>query len=98
MEELFVAGVSNDSDNDGTNRTGTYVLRIKLKRDIPQLLPILGKRIKINYPGRPRQCTNCFRIHANENANPKRSHGRNMHATSQGPTKSFQLNCLGVGC
>ena len=72
VEELFEDGTGNNTENDGTNRTGTYALRIKLKRDIPQLLPMLGKRIKINYPGVQRLCTNCFRNHHKKNCQSKK--------------------------
>ena len=72
VEELFEDGVSKATENDGTNRTGTYALRIKLKKNIPQLLPMLGKRIKIDYPGIQRLCTNCFKSHHKKNCQSKK--------------------------
>ena len=62
-EELFDDGGDPLAGSDGTNRTGNYNVRIKLARDVPQLLPILGKRIKIYYPGIQRLCPNCFGPH-----------------------------------
>ena len=57
-EQLF-----DDGGSEGLNRTGNYTLRIKLVKDIPQLIPIHGKRIKIHYPGVSRLCTKCFGKH-----------------------------------
>ena len=66
-EELFKDGVNGDGPNDGTNRTGNYLVTIRLKKQITQFLPILGRRIKIIYPGIQRQCTNCFGNHSKQN-------------------------------
>ena len=40
VEELFDDGVSSDPnpENGGTNRTGTYVARVKLNGDIPEYI------------------------------------------------------------
>ena len=57
-EQLF-----DDGGEEGLNRTGNYTVRIRLEKDIPQLIPIHGKRIKINYPGVSRLCTKCFGKH-----------------------------------
>jgi hypothetical protein len=62
-EALFEAGSNPNAAEDGTNRTGNYNMKIMLNQDIPQLLPILGKRIKVQYPGIQRMCTNCFGNH-----------------------------------
>ena len=62
-EDLFDDGSDPDVEKDGTNRTGTYSVRMKLKVPVPQLLPIMGKRIKIHYPGIQKLCTNCFGNH-----------------------------------
>ena len=62
-EVLFNDGSDPSNEEDGTNRTGNYSVRIKLSKPIPQLIPILDKRIKIHYPGVQKQCTNCFRNH-----------------------------------
>ena len=42
-EQLFDYG-----GDEGLNRTGNYTVRIRLEKDIPQLVPIHGKRIKIH--------------------------------------------------
>ena len=62
-EALFDDGGDPNAAEDGTNRTGNYNVKIKLNQDIPQLVPILGKRIKVHYPGVQRLCTNCFGNH-----------------------------------
>ena len=45
VEELFDDGLNEESQ--GTNRTGTYVVKLKLNKDVPELLPIAGRRILI---------------------------------------------------
>jgi hypothetical protein len=71
-EELFDDGGLPDNELDGTNRTGNYIARIKLRRDIPEWVPILGKRIKISYQGVRRLCTNCFGQHPKKSCQSKK--------------------------
>ena len=71
-EALFDDGGDPLEAADGTNRTGNYNVKIKLRGDIPQLLPILGKRIRIFYPGIPRLCTNCFKGHHRSSCHSKK--------------------------
>ena len=48
LEDTFQDGLTPPgSENCGTDRTGTYSVNIKLYRKIPQLLPIMGKRVRI---------------------------------------------------
>ena len=49
VEELFEDGKTGNPETEGTNRTGTYIVCIKLSRDIPELLPVSGRRIWISY-------------------------------------------------
>ena len=63
LEDLFEDGICPASASGGLNRTGIYSVKIKLSRDIPQILPILGKRIKIHYKGIQKLCLNCFGPH-----------------------------------
>jgi hypothetical protein len=56
-------GTNPEDENDGNNRTGNYIVRVKLERKIPELVPIMGKRVKFFYPGIQRLCTNCFGNH-----------------------------------
>ena len=47
----------------GGSGTGIYSLKMKMDREIPQLLPMDGKRVKIFYRGIGKLCTNCFMPH-----------------------------------
>jgi hypothetical protein len=62
VEDVFEDGVNIEGDA-GTNRTGTYSVTIKLDKNIPQLLPIMGKRVRVYYPGIQKLCPNCFGPH-----------------------------------
>ena len=53
----------DDGDTSGSNRSGIYSVKVKLDRDIPYLLPMCGKRIKIYYRGVQRLCPVCFGKH-----------------------------------
>ena len=55
--------ILEDEDEDGEDRTGNYCVKMRLDRDIPQLLPMWGRRIKIFYVGIQKFCTNCFGKH-----------------------------------
>ena len=60
-EDLFDDGSNPESEGDGTNRT--YSVTIQIKKPIPQFVPILGRRVKIHYPGVQRLCNKCFGKH-----------------------------------
>jgi len=40
---------------------------MKLERDMPQLIPMHGKRIQLYCPGIIKICTNCFKAHQRKN-------------------------------
>ena len=63
VEELFEGEGLNEQDTEGTNRTETYVAKIRLSYDIPELLPVAGRRIRISYRGVQVLCTKCFSKH-----------------------------------
>ena len=63
LEDVFEDNLGPDESDDGTNRTGNYSVRIKLNKDMPQLAPIMGKRVKFYYRGIQKLCTNCFGHH-----------------------------------
>ena len=46
-----------------SDRTCNYCVKMKLDRDIPQLLPMWGRRVKIFYGGVQKLCTNFFGKH-----------------------------------
>ena len=58
-EEVFL----DPLDPDGTNRTGTYLLRIKLSKEIPELIPLDGLRVKIIHHQVTKLCTRCYDTH-----------------------------------
>ena len=53
---------SEDEDiyEDVDINTGIYSVKINLKKQIPQLIPMHGKKIKIYHKGIQKQCMNCF--------------------------------------
>jgi hypothetical protein len=71
-EPLFDDDGDPNAAEDGNNQTGNYNVKIKLNQDIPQLLPILGKRIRIHYPGIQRLCMNCFGNHQKSHCHSKK--------------------------
>ena len=71
VEDLFLDDPKNetspkintDGESTGTNHTGNYSVLMKLDTNIPQLLPMAGRRVKIYYRGVKRLCTRCFEKH-----------------------------------
>ena len=57
---------NSDSDADLIGN-GTFSIKMRLKRDIPQLLPMWGKRIRIYHRGVQKLCSNCFGTHPRRN-------------------------------
>ena len=43
---------------------GSYQVRMKLKREIPNFIPAAGNKIRILYTGCTFLCSNCFRVHS----------------------------------
>jgi hypothetical protein len=72
VEVMFADGGDPDIAENGSNRTGTYAAKVRLTKKIPQLLPVLGKRIRISYPGVQRLCTNCFGSHGRQSCQSKK--------------------------
>ena len=46
---------------------GTYSIKMRLNRDIPQLLPMWGKRIRVYHRGVQKLCTHCYGPHPRRN-------------------------------
>ena len=57
---------NSDSDED-IFCTGTYSIKMRLNRDIPQLLPMWGKRIRVYHRGVQKLCNNCYGPHPRRN-------------------------------
>ena len=57
---------NSDSDADPFGM-GTYSIKMRLRQDIPQLLPMWGKRVRIYHRGIQKLCSNCFGAHPRRN-------------------------------
>jgi hypothetical protein len=55
--------VVSDVNAGGDIRLGSYRVQIKLNKDLPQLAPIMGKRVSFYYRGIQKLCPNCFGPH-----------------------------------
>ena len=53
----------SDSERDLRVGNGTYSVKMKLERPIPQFLPMHGRKIRIYHAGITKLCTNCFGRH-----------------------------------
>ena len=53
----------DESATTGNNRSGNYSVMMKLNQNIPQLIPMCGRRIKIYHAGITKLCTQCFGEH-----------------------------------
>lgn len=54
-------------------RSDVIETEIKLKTQIPEYLPVAGKKVLINYPGIKRMCINCYRAgHMKRNCKARR--------------------------
>ena len=58
-EETF----DDPHDQDGSNRTGIYCVRMKLHQKIPEWLPLEELRVKIQHHNIQRLCTSCYGKH-----------------------------------
>ena len=61
-----------DSDPNNPIGNGTYVVKMKLWKPIPQFLPISGRKIRFYYNGIRRECTNCYGNHGKQNCRSKK--------------------------
>ena len=57
---------NSDSDADPIGN-GTFSIKMRLRTDIPQLLPMWGKRVRIYHRGVQKLCSNCFGLHQRRN-------------------------------
>ncbi len=64
ITEDKVEDESDDSESAQTIGNGTYSVKMRLVRDLPQFLPMFGKRIRLYYRGIEKKCSNCFGPHA----------------------------------
>jgi hypothetical protein len=89
-QELFIDGIDPNTYIDGTNVTGTYAVQLHKKIiKIPQLAPILRKRIKINYPEIHRICIYSFCYHSKQVCHSQKSRGGNTSSISDNPIQKY---------
>ena len=72
LEEVFEVDHGHEECDDGTNRTGDYTVKIKLTKDLPQIAPLMGKRVKFFYKGIQKLCTKCFGHHNKQVCNSRK--------------------------
>ena len=64
LEEIAISG-----STEAPVGTGSYTLKVKLNRLIPNVLPMQGLKIKCSYQGVKKQCSNCYGYHRLEGKN-----------------------------
>ena len=56
-----------DDHESGSNLppvgNGTYLVKMRLKKDMPNYLPMYGRKVSLNYRGIKKQCNSCFGPH-----------------------------------
>ena len=62
-------------ETEATNRTGNYSVLMKLESNIPQLIPMNGRRIKIYHKGIVKLCTKCFGNHRKSDCKQEKKNG-----------------------
>ena len=68
----FLEVVYKDGDTQDNIRMGSYSVKVRLNRDLPQLAPIMGKRVKFYYKGIQKLCPKCFGSHHIKNCHSKK--------------------------
>ena len=67
VSELKEDTFRDENHKTGNNRTGNYSIMMRLEKNIPQLLPMHGRRIKMYHAGIQKLCTHCFGPHRKQN-------------------------------
>lgn len=63
VSELKETTFEDPHDTEGTNRTGIYCIQMKMSKRIPQIIPLCGRRVKIDYRNVQKLCTWCYGPH-----------------------------------
>ena len=71
-EKLFEDGMDANQVENGVNRTGIYLVKMKLFRDLPNMVPISGRRVRFFYHGIQILCTKCYGKHPKMDCNSKK--------------------------
>ena len=71
---LLGEDVLPDSDSDGGQLgNGTYSIKMKLTKDIPQFLPMHGRKIRVYFKNMNKLCTNCYGCHSRRQCTNERT-------------------------
>ena len=62
-EEIYVDKDDPNSESLPPIGNGTYVVKMKLKKDMPNIVPMYGRKVFLDYKGIRRQCNACFGPH-----------------------------------
>ena len=62
-EELFEDATDPECSNLPPIGNGNYLVKMRLTKDLPNWMPIYGKRICLDYKGNKKQCNWCFGPH-----------------------------------
>ena len=65
-EDLHPMPPNSDSESE-PYCTGTYSIKMRLRTDMPQIIPMCGKRIRVYHKGIQKLCSNCFGNHQRRN-------------------------------
>ena len=65
-EDLHPMPPNSDSEAEAYC-SGTYSIKMRLRTDMPQIIPMCGKRIRVYHKGIQKLCTNCFGAHQRRN-------------------------------
>jgi hypothetical protein len=98
-EKMSYEPDSSDDEDDEAYKvpvhTGKYVVKMRIDKPIPQILPIDGRRIKIYYKGIKKQCNNCFEIgHLKRDCRERRKEWAE-YVSSMMETTGFELDLFG---
>jgi hypothetical protein len=73
LSELVEDVFEDDKDSEGDNTTGIYSVKMRLNCNIPQLLPMDSRRIKIYYRNIIKLCTSCLGQHSCRDCKKKKA-------------------------
>ena len=64
-EEQFNNGEALDEDVEKMPPVGngTYIVTMKLRKDLPNWVPMYGRRVRFEYRGIKKQCSGCYGPH-----------------------------------
>jgi hypothetical protein len=87
-------GSDNSSEDLPPVGNGIYSVQMKLERDMPQLIPMHGKRIRLYYRGIIKRCTEPTR---ERTAKKKRSRGSTTSKSSLPTSQKYQKSLMADG-